>query len=85
MYAVRQVCEEYQLSNGEDVFWAIADLEKEYNKIDRHGMWQITMHIRDPPTPYTVYGVEVNNAVNFRIFFRICCRNQFPAEWKISK
>ena len=38
--AVRQVCEKY-LSNGKDVFLAFIDLEKAYDTIDRHGMWQM--------------------------------------------
>ena len=37
---LRQVCEKY-LSNGKDVFWAFMDLEKAYDNIDRHGMWQM--------------------------------------------
>ena len=40
VFAVRQVCEKY-LANGKDVFWAIMDLEKAYDTIDRHGMWQM--------------------------------------------
>ena len=27
--------------NGKDVFWAFMDLEKAYDTIDRHGMWQM--------------------------------------------
>ena len=38
--AVRQVCEKY-LANGKDVFWVLMDLEKAYDTIDRHGMWQM--------------------------------------------
>ena len=38
--AVKQVCEK-NLANGKDVFWAFMNLEKAYNTIDRHGMWQI--------------------------------------------
>ena len=38
--AVRQVCEKY-IANGKDVFWALMDLEKAYDTIDRHGMWQM--------------------------------------------
>ena len=37
---VRQVCEKY-LANGQDVFWAFMDLEKAYDTIYRHGMWQM--------------------------------------------
>ena len=40
VFAVRQVCKTY-LANGKDVFWAFMDLEKAYDTIDRHGMWQI--------------------------------------------
>ena len=38
--ARRHVCEKY-LSNGKDVFWASMDLEKAYDTIDLHGMWQM--------------------------------------------
>ena len=38
--AVRQVCEKY-LANGKDLFRAFMDLEKAYDTIDRHGMWQM--------------------------------------------
>ena len=40
VFAVRQVCEKY-LANWKDVFWAFMDLERAYDTIDRHGMWQI--------------------------------------------
>ena len=40
VFAVRQVCEKY-LANGKDVFWAIMDLEKACDTIDRHGMRQM--------------------------------------------
>ena len=40
VFAVRQVCEKY-LENEKDVFWAFMDLEKAYDNIDRHGMWQM--------------------------------------------
>ena len=40
VFAVRQVCEKC-LANGKDVFWAFMDLEKAYDTIDRHGMWQM--------------------------------------------
>ena len=35
-----QVCEKY-LATGKDVFWAFMDLEKAYDTIDWHGMWQM--------------------------------------------
>ena len=37
---VRQVCEKY-LANGKDVFWTFMDLEKAYDTIDHHDMWQM--------------------------------------------
>ena len=40
VFAVRQVCEKY-LASGKDVFYAFIDLEKSYDTIDRHGMWQM--------------------------------------------
>ena len=40
VFSVRQVCEKY-LANGKDVFWAFMDLEKAYDTIDLHGMWQM--------------------------------------------
>ena len=40
VFAVRQVYEKY-LANGKDVFWVFMDLEKAYDTIDRHGMWQM--------------------------------------------
>ena len=38
VFAVRQVCKKY-LANGQDVMWALIDLEKAYDTIDRHGKW----------------------------------------------
>ena len=40
VFAARQVCEKY-LANRKHVFWAFMDLEKAYDTIDRHGMWQM--------------------------------------------
>ena len=40
VFAVRQVWEKY-LANGKDVFGSFIDLEKAYDTIDRHGMWQM--------------------------------------------
>ena len=40
VFAIRQVCKKY-LANGKDVFWVFMDLEKAYDMIDRHGMWQM--------------------------------------------
>ena len=40
VFDVRKVCEKY-IGNGKDAFWAFMDLEKAYDTIDRHGMWQM--------------------------------------------
>ena len=40
VFAVRQVCEKH-LAHCKDVFWPFMDLEKAYDTIDRHGMWQM--------------------------------------------
>ena len=40
VFAVRQVCEKY-LANGKDNFWAFMDLEKAYDTVYRHRMWQM--------------------------------------------
>ena len=40
VFAVRQVCKKH-LANWKDVYWAFTDLEKAYDTIDRHGMWQM--------------------------------------------
>ena len=34
------MCEKY-LASGKYVFWTFMDLEKAYDTIDRHGMWQM--------------------------------------------
>ena len=39
VFVERQVCEQY-LSKWKEVFWACMNLEKVYETIDRHGMWQ---------------------------------------------
>ena len=61
---VRQVCEKY-LANGRNVFLAFINLEKAYDTIDRHGMWQMLR----------VYGVGeklLKAAQNFYIDSRAC-------------
>ena len=66
VFAVRQVCEKY-LANGKDVFWVFMDLEKAYDMIDLHGMWQMLI----------VYGVgeKLLNAVQrFYVDSRTCVR-----------
>ena len=49
VFAVRQVCEK-NLGNGKEVLWALMDLEKAFDTIDQHGMWQMLR----------VYGVGEN-------------------------
>ena len=75
--AVRQVCEKY-LANGKDVFWAFMDLEKPYDTIDRHGMWQMLR----------VYGVggkllkAVQAVQSFYVDSRACVRvGNDVSEW----
>ena len=65
-FAVRQVCEKY-FANGKDVFYGFMDLEKAYDTIDRHGMWQMLR----------VYGVgrKLLKAVqSFYVDSRACVR-----------
>ena len=78
MFAVRQVCEKC-LANGKDVFWAFMDLEKAYDTIYRHGMWQ----------KLRVYGVEgklLKAVQSFYVDSRACVRvvndvsDWFPVE-----
>ena len=40
VFAIRQVCEKYP-ANRKDVFRVFMDLEKAYDMIDRHGIWQM--------------------------------------------
>ena len=56
--AVRQVCEKY-LANGKDLFGAFMDLEKAYDTIDRHGMWQMVR----------VYGVAGKLLIVVKSFY----------------
>ena len=57
VFAVRQVCEKY-LADRKDVFWAFVNLEKVYDTIDRHGMWQMRR----------VYGVGGKLLQQHRVF-----------------
>ena len=56
MHFISYVSQKY-LANGKDVFWAFMDLEKAYDTINRHVMWQMLR----------VYGVLVKlfKAVQF--------------------
>ena len=60
------MCEKY-LTNGKDVFWAFMDLEKAYDTVNRHGMWEMLR----------VYGVgrKLLKAVqSFYVDSRACVR-----------
>ena len=64
VFAVRQVCEKY-LANAKDVFWAVMDLEKTYDTIDRHGMWQMLR-------VYGVGGKLLKAVQSFYVHSRTC-------------
>ena len=64
VFAIRQVCEKY-LANGKNVFWAFMDLEKAYDTIDRHGMWQ-TLRV------YGGGGKLLKAVQSFYIASRVC-------------
>ena len=64
--AVRKVCEKY-LANGKDAIWAFMDLEKAFDTIDRHGMWQM---IR----VYGVGGKLLKAVQSFFVDGRACVR-----------
>ena len=74
VFVVRQVCEKY-LANGKDVFWAYMDLEKAYDTIDRHGMWQMLR-------VYGVRGKLLKAVQSFYVDSRACVwvRNDV-SEW----
>ena len=60
------MCETY-LANGKDVFWAFMDLEKAYDTIDRHGMWQMQR-------VYEVGGKLLKAVQSFNVDSRACVR-----------
>ena len=64
VFAVRQVCENY-LANGKDVLRAFMDLEKAYDTIDRHGMWQMLR-------VYVVGGKSLKAVQSFYVDSRAC-------------
>ena len=66
VFALRQVCEKY-LVNGKVVFWAFRDLEKAYDTIDWHGMWQMLR-------VYGVGGKLLNAVQSFYVDCRACVR-----------
>ena len=74
VFAVRQVCEKF-LANGKDVFWALVDLEKAYDTIYRHGMWQIRR-------VYRVGGKLLKAVQSFYVDSRACVRvGNDMSEW----
>ena len=74
VFVVRLVCEKY-LVNGKDVFWAFMDLEKAYDTIDRHGMWQMLR-------VYGVRGKLLKAGKSFYVDSRACVRvGNDVSEW----
>ena len=66
MFAAKQVYEKY-LVNGRDIFWAFMDLEKAYDTIDRHGMWQMLR-------VYGVGGKLLKAVQSFYVDSKACVR-----------
>ena len=58
------MCEKY-LANGKDVFWVFMDLDKAYDVIDQHGMWQMLR-------AYGVGGKLMKAVLNFHVDSRVC-------------
>ena len=65
IFAVRQICEQY-LSIGKYIFWAFMDLEKAYDTIDLHEMWQMLR--------VYVFGGILLKEQSFYIDSRTCVR-----------
>ena len=71
---LKQVCEKY-LANRKDVFWAFMDLEKAYDTIDRHGMWQMLR-------VYGVGGKLLKAVQSFHVDSTACVRvGNDVSEW----
>ena len=66
VFVVRQVCKK-DLANRKDVFWVFMDLEKAYDMIDWHGMWQMLR-------VYGVGGKLLKAVQNFYVDSRACVR-----------
>ena len=74
MFAVRQVCEKF-LANWKDVFWSFMDLERAYDTIDRHGMWQMLR-------VYGVGGKLLKAVQSFYVDSRACVQvGNDASEW----
>ena len=74
IYSVRQMCEKY-LANGKDVFWTFMDLEKAYDTMDRHVMWQMQR-------VYGVGGKLLKSVQSFYVDSRACVRvGKDLSEW----
>ena len=74
VFAVRQECKKY-LANGKDVFVAFMDLEKAYDTIDRHGMWQMLRM-------YGVGGKLLKVVQSFHVDSKACVRvGNDVSEW----
>ena len=74
VFSVWQVCEKY-LANWKDVFWAFMDLEKAYDTIGRHGMWQMLR-------VYRVGGKLLKAGQSFYVDSRACVRvGNDVSEW----
>ena len=75
VFAIRQVCEKYSIANGKIVFRAFMDLEKAYDTIDWHGMWQI-LRVRE------VEGKLLKAMQSFHVDSRACVRvGNDMSEW----
>ena len=74
LFAVRIVCEKY-LANGKVVFYAFMDLEKAYDMIYRHGVWQMLR-------VYGVGGKLLKAVQSIYVDSRVCvCVGNFVSEW----
>ena len=64
-----------RLTNGKDVFWAFIDLEKAYDTINRHGVWQMLR-------VYGVGGKLLKAVQSFYVDSRACVQvGNDVSEW----
>ena len=74
LFAVRQVCEKY-IANWNDVFWTFMYLEKAYDTIDWHCMWQMLR-------VYGVGGKLLKALQSFYVDSKACVRvGMDVSEW----